>query len=349
MNSLLQQQLDGSYPTRVPALPHPTKDAPSKKRTVSYKRYHKLFAILSTLIAAAILIFVVFHGFLAWLIANPYVAPLTSNPKAAIGLDYEDVLFPSASGRSMVSGWFIPADQQVSPSKTIIFSHGYGANREESWVPMYELTKLVHGLNYNVLMFDYGYASKAYNSPATGGYEESQQLLAAINYIKNRGSEHVILWGFSMGAGTALQTGLLTNDVDAMLLDSLFLPSADALFDNLNQFISLPKFPSHTLIQAMLPLWTGTSFQNIPASTVLSHPYSIPIYIMHGTNDAKADYLTAESIADTQSNPLSRSWIVEGGQHEMLFRMHAREYISRAALFLGQVEQMLLDKQQTSS
>lgn len=351
MNSLLprQQVLEGSYTAHPPALPgFPV--VTERTRAAKYKRYHKLIAVLSAFLAAALLVIIVFHGFLAWMIANPYVAPLSSNPKDAIGLNYEDVLFPSASGRSMVSGWFIPAEDNTrtaASSKTIIFSHGYGANREESWVPMYELTKLLHSLHYNVLMFDYGYASQEYKSPATGGYEESQQLLAAVHNMKARGSEHIIVWGFSMGAGTALQTGLLTNDIDAMLLDSLFLPSSEALFDNLNQFIALPKFPSHALIQAILPLWTGTSFQNIPASTVMNNSYPIPLYVMHGTNDAKADYTTAEAIAASQHNPLSRSWIVQGGQHEMLFRMHAREYISRAALFLGQVEQMLEEESST--
>jgi len=345
MNPLLprQQVLEGSYSAPIPALPgFPA--ANDHTLVTKYRRTHKAIAVLSAFLSAALLIVIVFHGFLAWMIANPYVAPLASNPKDAIGLNYEDVLFPSASGRSMVSGWYIPAEDNanmVPSSKTIIFSHGYGANREESWVPMYELTKLLHGLQYNVLMFDYGYASKDYKAPATGGYEESQQLLAAVNYIKEQGSKHIIVWGFSMGAGTALQTGLLTDDIDAMLLDSLFLPSSEALFDNLNQFIELPKFPSHALIQAILPLWTGTGFDHIPASTVMGNHYNIPLYIMHGTNDAKANYNTAQIIAATQTNPLSRSWIVQDGQHEMLFRMHAREYISRAALFLGQVEQML--------
>ncbi len=32
-----------------------------------------------------------------------------------------------------MQGWYIPADKDVN--KTIIFSHGYGANREETWVP----------------------------------------------------------------------------------------------------------------------------------------------------------------------------------------------------------------------
>lgn len=331
--------MEGLSP-QLPALPGllPAPIAP-KARTAG-QRKHLLLATIASLLAMCMIAVIIFHGYVAWLLAYPYVAPLSSNPKDAIGVSYEDVVFPSNSGETTVSGWYVPVDPAVASEsvRTVVFSHGYGANREEDWVPMYELTKLLHDLNYNVLLFDYGYASEQYKAPATGGREESQQLLAAIHYAKSRGAEDIVVWGFSMGAGTALQTALQTDEIDAMILDSLFIPSSEALFDNLNQFVPLPRFPSLPLIEAMIPLWTGSSFGSIPAGEVISNAYDIPIYIIHGTNDVKASFSTAEAIADNQTNVLSRSWIVEDGQHEMLFRMHPREYIQRTALFLSQVD-----------
>ncbi|MBJ8192915.1 alpha/beta hydrolase, partial [Bacillus cereus] len=94
-----------------------------------------------------------------------------------------------------VQGWYIPADQS---RKTIIFSHGYGANREESWIPMYDLAHYAHSLNFNVVMFDYGFASQNSKAVATGGKAESQQVLGAILLAKQRGSSEIIVWGFSM-------------------------------------------------------------------------------------------------------------------------------------------------------
>lgn len=304
------------------------------------QRKHLLIALIASLIAMIMIAVIIFHGYVAWLLAYPYVAPLSSNPEEAIGAAYEDVVFASRSGETTVSGWYVPVDPEYASDtlRTVVFSHGYGANREEDWVPMYELTKLLHGLNYNVLLFDYGYASEQYKAPATGGREESQQLLAAIDYASSRGAEDIVVWGFSMGAGTALQAALQTDEIDAMILDSLFVPSSEALFDNLNQFVPLPKFPSLPLIETMIPLWTGSSFGSIPAEEVIANSYEMPIYIIHGTKDVKAPYGVAEMIADNQHNALSRSWIVENGQHELLFRNHPREYIQRTALFLSQVD-----------
>lgn len=349
MNPIItpQNPLDGGFAPTAQPFPYQQSTQTRARLNNKSRTKHLLIASIASLTALCFIVIIIFHGYVAWLLAYPYVAPLASNPQDAIGLSYEEVVFPSHSGKTTVSGWFIPAaddtakDAADESSRTIVFSHGYGANREESWVPMYELSRLLHGLNYNVLLFDYGYASERYRAPATGGHEESQQLLAAIDYVKSRGAEEIVVWGFSMGAGTALQTGLLTDDIDAMILDSLFIPSSEALFDNLNQFVALPRFPSLPLIESMIPLWTGTSFGSIPASRVMSNDYQIPLYIIHGTNDIKAPHAAAETIAAQQQNPLSRSWIVQDGQHEMLFRVHTLEYIQRIVLFLSQVDQQL--------
>ncbi len=327
------QSLDGGFspgyrsglqePAQLPHLP------------VGSRRRHLAVALLSSFIVLVMLALIAVHGYIAWTLAHPYVAPLISNPKLAKGLDYEEVSFPSASGRTNVDGWYIPA--AAASERTVVFSHGYGANREETWVPMYELANLLHGLRYNVLMFDYGYASSVKRTPATGGVEESQQLLAAIDYAKSQGAGEVIVWGFSMGAGTALQTALLTDDISAMILDSMFITDADTLHHNMSQLTSLPRYPSLALVEWMLPIWTGTRMSDIPARTVRNTAYDMPIYMIHGTKDAKAPVQIAEQIAGNQRHALSQAWIVGGGKHELLFQVHPKEYMQRAAVFLSQV------------
>jgi len=331
---LTPQALEGGFsPGYRPGLqePLPLPHIPSGSR-----RRHLAIAIVSSFIVLIMLIVVAIHGYIAWTLAHPYVAPLVSNPKLAKNLDYEDVSFASLSGRTKVDGWYIPA--AADSDRTVVFSHGYGANREETWVPMYDLANLLHGLRYNVLMFDYGYASSVKRTPATGGIEESQQLLAAIEYAKSRGAQEIVVWGFSMGAGTALQAALFTDDISAMILDSMFITDADTLYHNMTQLTSLPRYPSLALVEWMLPLWTGgTRMDQIPAQEVRTTAYDMPIYMIHGTQDAKAPVQIAEQVAGNQQHALSSSWIVNGGKHELLFQVHPKEYIQRTALFLSQV------------
>lgn len=307
----------------------------------SSRLLHKAAAITCAVLLLLSLLLIAAHAVIAYTLAYPYVAPLTSNPMLAKELPYVDLQFPSASGKSTVHGWYIPSQEVEGSKRTIVLSHGYGANREEIWVPMYELAALLNGLTFNVLMFDYGYASEASRMPATGGIEEAQQLLASVAKARELGAEQTIVWGFSMGAGTALQAALQSDSIDALILDSTFIADAGTLYHNLSQHVSLPRYPTVPLIEQILPLWTGVRMNQIPSEQVRSTSYDIPMLIVHGTADTKAPVHIAEAIAANQTHPLSSSWIVQDGIHEMIFRLHSEEYISLTLSFLGQVDDWL--------
>lgn len=312
----------------------PNNDIPATaSRRISIK--HIAVALLLSILFFLIFCFVSLHGYIAWVLSNPTVAPLYSNPKLAQNLDYENITFPAADGSRMMQGWYIPAEDSA---KTIVFSHGYGANREESWIPMYELAGFAHRLNFNVLMFDYGFAAQNSKEVATGGKKEAQQLLGAIDYVKQRGAREIVVWGFSMGAGTALQAGLTSSDIDGMILDSTFLLEPDTMYHNIRQQIDLPRHPSLEIIGMLLPVLNGTSLRQIPYTQVKSEDYPFPTLFIHGTEDEKAPYPIAEKLAANQTNPDSGVWIVEGSHHELIFREHPKEYLRKVSLFLSRIK-----------
>ncbi|MGG6312572.1 alpha/beta hydrolase [Paenibacillus macerans] len=318
----------------LPSSAYATGDVPAAAaRRISIK--HIIVAFLLSVLFFLLFCFVSLHGYIAWVLSNPTVAPLYSNPKLSKNLEYENIAFPAADGSRMMQGWYIPAEDSV---KTIVFSHGYGANREESWIPMYDLASFAHQLNFNVLMFDYGFAAQNSKEVATGGKKEAQQLLGAIQLAKQRGGQEIIVWGFSMGAGTALQAGLTSPDIDGMILDSTFLLEPDTMYHNIRQHIDLPRHPSLEIIGMLLPVLNGTSLRQIPYTQVKSEDYPYPILFIHGTEDEKAPYPIAEKLAANQTHPDSGVWIVEGAHHELIFREHPKEYLRKVSLFLGRIK-----------
>ncbi|HWO53568.1 alpha/beta fold hydrolase [Paenibacillus sp. FSL M7-1455] len=296
---------------------------------------HILVALLLSVVFFLLFCFIALHAYIAWVLSNPTVAPLYSNPKQAKNMAYENVTFPALDGSRMMQGWYIPA---AGSKKTIVFSHGYGANREETWIPMYDLAHYAHRMNFNVIMFDYGFASQTSKAVATGGKAESQQLLGAIELAKQRGAKQIVVWGFSMGAGTALQAGLQTKDIDAMILDSTFLLEPDTLYHNIKNQIDLPRHPSLEILELLFPVLNGTSLHQIPYQQVKKEDYPFPIFFVHGTDDEKAPYPIAEKLASNQSNPYSDVWIVKNSHHELIFREHPREYLRRVSSFLANVK-----------
>jgi len=316
----------GSVP--LPVLPAPAREVPAARRSVRTSTLVVLY-----MLAGLIVFYAGLHAYFAWRLLYPNVPPLASNPMLAKHLAYEDVSFPSSDGRTMVSGWWIPSE---GSAQTVVLSHGYGTNREESWVPMYDLADLLHGQGYNVLMFDYGFADERHRLPATGGVLESRQLMGAIEYARGRGSAELVVWGFSMGAGTALQAALQHAPVDAMILDSTFVPTDETLLYNLRASrLELPAYPTLPLVKWFLPILAGAGMEQIPAAQALGASFDIPIFLIHGTKDAKAPLYLAEDVASAQHHPQSELWVVSGAIHEMIFRTHREEYVKRVTDFLA--------------
>ncbi|GAA3409884.1 alpha/beta hydrolase [Paenibacillus hodogayensis] len=317
--------------TRAPAVvfnPPAFENAPTK---TSRKKMWILLplAILFGLFACAIL---AFHGYIAWMLARPAIAPLSSNPLLAVGLPYEDVSFTSSDGGSALNGWFIPAE---GSDKVVVFSHGYGGNREELWVPLYSLAKELNNQHFNVLLFDYGYVQP--NLSVTGGVRESRELQGAIDFVKHQGMKHTYVWGFSMGAGTALQTALYSKEIEAMILDSTFLLEPDTMFHNIKQQVDLPRFPSLPLIRFFFPILNGTSMEQIPYQTVKESNYAIPLFFIHGKKDVKAPYDVVELIYENQTSPRSSLWLLPEGRHELLYKANKKEYLKRTMAFWNRV------------
>ncbi|HZG83456.1 alpha/beta hydrolase [Paenibacillus sp.] len=301
------------------------------------KRRRNLASSLAGLALAILLIaftgVVVLYAYIAWILARPDVAPIQSNPTLTLQLPYEDVSFFAENGRDILEGWYIPA--AASSDRTIVFSHGYGGNREEIWVPIYELARLAHDLGYNALMFDYGYV---YNDDrvVTGGARESDDLLGAVRYARSRGAEDVVVWGFSMGAGTALQAALRSEEIDAMILDSTFVLEPDTLYHNLKQYADLPREPSLTMLRWLYPLVNGSGMNEVPYQEIKNTAYEIPTLFIHGTLDERSPYEIIRDIAmnQTAAHPKSEFWLVPNATHELVYRKVKTDYVDRASAFL---------------
>lgn len=328
----MSTSLLSSYATTTGPIAEPISIEMSLPRSRKGKRLLIIVLIIS-LIAVNVLL--AFYAFMAWFLARPTIAPLHSNPQAKLGLAYEDVSIQSANGASTIEGWLIPA----SSKKSFVFSHGYGGNREEVWIPLYTLANELHQRGYNVLMFDYGYASPGGNKLMTGGIQESEELLGAIQFLKVRGMEEVYVWGFSMGAGTALQAALHEPEIDGMILDSTFILNSDTLYHNVKQVVNLPKFPTVPLVQMFSSIINGVGMKDIPHERVLSKSFDVPIFFIHGDNDHRAPYELSEQMAANQDNKLSQLWIVPKGEHELIYQTKPELYLEHAFGFLQNVEE----------
>lgn len=312
---------------------HPTTTVQSNPmdRTLTTRnpRIRVIIYTLAGLLLASCISILGFYAYIAWTLARPQIEPLVSNPMQAIGAYYENVQFSSRNEKTTLYGWYLPSNHSNHSTHTVIFSHGYGGNREEIWVPVYDLAKSLLEINYNVLMFDYSYVQPYRQLIVSGGVQESDELLGAIDYIKKTGSEQVFVWGFSMGAGTALQAALENHRIDGMILDSTFLLDPDTLYYNVKQQINLPRYPTLALFRLLFPIINGTRFEDIPYNQVKNNSYSMPVFFIHGDQDEKAPHQMIEAIFENQQHPDSTMWLFEGGTHELIYRAAPELYLQK--------------------
>lgn len=309
------------------AYTHPSLPMISSHRSRSI--FTRALWAIASLIGLLLLVLLAYLYYSAWTFTHPTIDPLFSNPMAAHQLPYSDIELRSIDNESRLNGWYIPSTSK----KTVIFSHGYAGNREEIWVPLYELAQTLHLHNYNVLMFDYGYVNHEQNPSRvmTAGVRETGELLGAVRYAKQLGAEQVYIWGFSMGAGKP--------EVGGMILDSTFLLQPNVLehiIPNYYPHISKILLP---VVNSLLPFTGGVKLSHIPYEEVNSTTYSFPLFMIHGLKDTQAPFTITTQIFEQQTHPWSELWLPRDRGHEMTYRFQSEEYVERTLYFLNKISQ----------
>ena len=135
-----------------------------------------------TVILAAVIIFVGISAYLGYSMTRIERVPLTENP-SVIGLNYENVAFPSLDKNLTMRGWLLPGG---AGDPVIIMVHGNGYNRDDPSIGTLNIAAQLVRNGYNVLMFDLRGYGESDGSTVGGGYLEKRDLEGAVAYIKSR-------------------------------------------------------------------------------------------------------------------------------------------------------------------
>ncbi len=109
-----------------------------------------------------------------------------------------ETIYITTSDSMHLESWYAKADSNAKG--TILLFHGHGSSKSGI---IREATEFLQ-MGWNVLLTDFRAHGNSEGMVCTIGAEESKDVKAVYDYVKNAGEKHIVLWGISLGASTIL-------------------------------------------------------------------------------------------------------------------------------------------------
>lgn len=220
------------------------------------------------------------------------------------GIPFEEARLRSEDGVGLPA-WWMPAPEARG---TVVFLHGYGANREQSLA----VAPFLHRAGYSVLAFDFRGHGDADAADVTLGVQEVRDVAAALSWLRERGVHEVALLGWSMGGATAVRAGHAPA-VRAVVADCPFATLRGVAARGLMEAAGLPEHPYVDAVLAWSALRTGADLDGVDPAVAMA-TLAKPVLLIHGDEDALTPWTESEAL-HARSNGHSRFWKVAGAHH----------------------------------
>ncbi len=195
---------------------------------------------------------------IAWKTVCPQRRQLAITP-SRYAMPFDVISFRS-SDATHLAGWFIPA--QGKPRGVIILCHGVNDTREAMLYP----AQILHQRDYACFLFDFRTRGESGGSVCTLGYRETDDLLAAVGYVRSRLDMHGVplgVMGRSMGGAVALMGTARDPHIRAVIAESPFAQLDHAIHNNFQS-----KFGSVGPLLGIPTRWIGERLVGVNCADV---------------------------------------------------------------------------------
>ena len=272
---------------------------------------------------------------LAYYVTRRITAPTRVTPFDAytytpfeVGVPYEAVTFPSADGTALRGWWMYRADSQ----RVVITCGGYRGHRAD----MLGIAAALWRDGSNVLIFDYRGHGELAGTPVTLGYQEVQDLLSAVDYVKSRLPDAAIgVIGYSMGGSVAIMGAARCQDIRAVVADSPFALQREVVRFTMNRVLRLPHGLLLHLVDILLGYVVGYHFRDVEPLREVGLIAPRPLLLIHGENDTVTDPRDSQALYAAAGEPKDL-WITPGVEHCGTYFIDRPYYCARVTTFFRQ-------------
>jgi pimeloyl-ACP methyl ester carboxylesterase len=251
---------------------------------------------------------------------------LRGDPGSACGLDYMDVLVDGELGP--LPAWYVPAVRGT----WVILVHGALSDRRQA-LPV---LPVLRRLRMPALVISYRGDQGTTPSPDGLGHfgeTEWRDVDAAIRFAKEAGAGRIVLYGWSIGATTVLQTAARSDFRDqlaALVLDSAVLEPDASVRAVAGRVGAGPA-------TGQLGAWAAEGRSGVDlaglARIAQGTDLAVPTLVLHSRQDSVAPYEAAERLAENR-NDLVSLHAVPGAGHAGLWNADPARYEELLRRFL---------------
>ncbi len=248
---------------------------------------------------------------------------------AQIGLPQETIDFTTKDGVN-IRGWWVQGEIPI----VVIATHGFFSNRSE--LAPYALPFAEFGLN--VLLIDTRCHGGSSRAKVTFGQNETIDVLAALEYARNRvPGAKFILFGSSMGAVASARAALEQKaDVIGLILDGPYwkLDQAAKGFWEIGGFGPISNFMKPTTHFG--PLFLPFNPKKVCTEVIFSELKSCPVLFLYGTKDTVVPLDHAKNCVNAVGENGRVVWF-EGCGHSVARYADPYRYRQEISDFLKQI------------
>jgi uncharacterized protein len=259
-----------------------------------------------------------------WLLAHSVQTRLGSPPA---DLNAQAVAFASGSGAN-VHGWWCPIQNDRG---IVLLLPGIRANR----LNMIDRARFLRRAGYSVLLIDFQATGETKGDHITFGWKESQDVLAAMNFLRQTDrSDHIAIIGSSLG-GVAALLATPPLKVDALVLEGVYPTIEIATRNRMENYLGVVGRILTPVLLKQLQWQLGISASQLRPVEHIGD-VQCPVFIMSGEKDRNTRPCDTQILVQHARSP-KQIWFVPNAGHADLHRAEREEYEARVLTFLAQV------------
>lgn len=282
----------------------------TKNTTIRKHRRKRALAIsLGGLVILLVLALALMPYYMMHSLVNLHVDFQKTYSAADYGLSAEPLQLTTADGLKLAAYW---VDAEL-PRAAVIFISGI---HSPSVTAFFGHAAMLRNAGYSSVLVELRAHGDSEGDLICLGTKEYLDVQAAVKHIKEQNPElPVVVFGLSMGAGTAVNAIGETKDIDALISLSAFSTWPDLFVDNM-RLMGLPQFVCD-IEKPFVWLYMGVQFGfdrlRVNPLAEIGKLDGRPALLMHSKGDTQVPFVSFERL--TAAAPEVEAYVVDGDRH----------------------------------